>query len=45
MSSDSNDVTSASQDNSPPSQDFDLQRIAAHEDFATQIAIAAAKRK
>ena len=42
---DYSDVTLASQENSPSSQDFDLQRIAAHEEFATIVATAAIKKK
>ena len=45
MSSDNSDVTMATQEIAPSSQDFDLQRIAAHENFATQVTIAALKKK
>ena len=45
MSNDNGDVTLATQDFTPSSQDFDMQRIAAHEDFATKLAATAFKRK
>ena len=45
MSTDNSDMTLATQENSPSSQDFDIQRIAAHEDFATKVAAAALKKK